>query len=118
MPDKKTSYWSELKALSIALVMMFGSFLLLAYLTLRPSDGGADVAVIFPPSMNLTEISYRLAALPFAMVRTGWIDTIVIVRPENKHTSLDHLHNAGALVVMDAVASGGCAFLSARVRTR
>jgi|GEM_PF-3482062 len=112
MLAKKETYWTELKALSVAFVMMLGGFLLLAYLTLRPAGGGADVAAIFPPSMNLTEISYRLAALPFAMVRTGWTDTIVIVRPENKHASLDHLRSAGALVVMDAVASGGCTFLS------
>jgi len=98
-------------ALFVAGSMMLAGFLFLAFLTLKPSKSGDDVAAVFSPTMTLTEIANVISTLPFKLVRTGFSDSIVILRP-SEHAELEMLKEAGALFIIDAYANGGCAFFT------
>jgi hypothetical protein len=100
----------NMQAAFLAFGLMFASFLFLAYLTLKPANDGSDIAAVFPPTMTLAEISTAIAGLPYTLVRTGFVDEIVILRPEDQ-ASLEQVKTAGAYLVISAVANGGCVFL-------
>jgi len=97
-------------ALFLALFLMVGSFLFLATLYFAPPKSGRDIAVLFPPDMNLTHIVNAIAPLPLQLVRSGFIDNIVVVRPQSE-VPFDALKAAGAWLILDAYANGGCLFL-------
>lgn len=102
------------RALALATVMIVAGFLFLATLTISPDKRGGELAVIFPPSMTLKEIVLRIAPLPFDLVRTGVLDSIVVLRPRIV-APISDLHTVGAWLVMDAYAGGGCAFLTKKI---
>lgn len=102
---------SSWRATLLAIAMITFGFGFLSWLALKPAKDGSDIAVVLSPSVTLTEAVQTLSTLPFKFVRTGFTDFIVILRPaENADLSL--LDDAGALFVINAVASGGCAFLA------
>ncbi len=103
-PDVTGAVWT-------AAGVMLAGFVFLVFLSLKPSKSGEDIAAIFPPSMSLEEITSISIDLPYTALRTGWLDNIVIFRPE-PGASLDDLKSAGALLVVSAVMNGGCAFLT------
>ena len=99
------------RALFIAGGMILASFVFLASLALVPSRSGDDVAAVFPLEMSLTDVTKAVSALPFRFVRTGFLDSIVVLRPVGD-VQLELLSEAGALMVVDAYASGGCVFFT------
>lgn len=99
------------KALLVAVAMMLAGFCFLAFLSLKPDKSGGDIAAIFSPNKSLTEIVLAVSTLPYVFVRTGFSDSIVILRPL-KTAQTGMLRDAGALLIVDAYANGGCAFLT------
>ncbi len=103
------------RALIIAGGMILASFLLLAFLALAPSRNGDDVAAVFSPKMSLTEITNAISALPFRFVRTGFLNSIVVLRPTGD-VPLELLKDAGALMIVNAYANGGCTFFTRKIK--
>ncbi|MBL4740723.1 MAG: hypothetical protein JKY12_07000 [Sneathiella sp.] len=101
-------------AIFLALFLMLGSFLFLAVLYFAPVKSGRDIAVLFPPDMNLTQIVEALAPLPVQLVRTGFLDNIVVLRPQSV-APIEALKAVGAWLILDAYANGGCLFLKKSV---
>ncbi|MEH6402720.1 MAG: hypothetical protein V7750_05060 [Sneathiella sp.] len=101
-------------ALFLALFLMLVSFVFLAFLYFTPVKNGRDIAVLFPPTMNLTHIVEAITPLPVQLVRSGFIDNIVILRPLSV-APIEALKSAGAWLVLDAYANGGCLFLKKSV---
>ncbi|WP_169544834.1 hypothetical protein [Sneathiella aquimaris] len=100
---------SQKGSFTLVASLLVSSFILLAALQMSSDDETSDLAIIFPPSISLTEISQRLAALPVSFVRTGFFENIVIVRPE-KSFSVESIVTVGAWFTMSAFINGGCSF--------
>lgn len=97
-------------ALFLALFLMLASFVFLAVLYFSPAKNGRDIAVLFPPTMTLTHIIKTITPLPVQLVRSGFLENIVVLRPQSV-APIDALKAAGAWLVLDAYANGGCLFL-------
>ncbi|MBL4908174.1 MAG: hypothetical protein JKX94_12035 [Sneathiella sp.] len=110
LANSKQHKREQKQAAVLALFMILAGFIFLAVLTLEPEKNNKDLAVLFPLSMSLKDIVARLAPLPVDMVRTGLFDSIVILKPR-KFFPISDLRAVGALLVIDAYASGGCSFL-------
>ncbi|MBE7636887.1 hypothetical protein GUA87_08525 [Sneathiella sp. P13V-1] len=109
-PDIASAIW-------MAVFMLFAGFIFLAFLSLKPSSNGEDVAAIFPLSMSLKDITSISADLPFTPLRAGWSDNIVIFRPQ-PGAALEDLRSAGALLVVSAIVNGGCVFLTSDIKNK
>ena len=109
-PDIASAIWT-------AVFMLFTGFTFLAFLSLKPSANGEDIAAIFPPSMSLEEITSISVDLPFTPLRAGWSDNIVIFRPQ-PGAAFEDLKSAGALFVVSAIVNGGCVFLTSDIKNK
>lgn len=69
--------------------------------------GDGAVAVVFRPGLPLAEGIVRASAAGAAVVGAGVFGSILIVRPESADFAA-RVRMAGALVVLDADALGGC----------
>lgn len=66
-----------------------------------------QVAVVFPPWVDLTEAATRVAGADGRPVRQGRFENIVIAAP-NGPGFIDDLYEQGAILVVDPIAFGGC----------
>ncbi len=105
------------RPLLIAGGLMLASFVLLVLLQFSPTQKKDDLAVIFPPSLSLTEILGRLSTVPADFVRTGMFNNIVIIRPQPSF-SMAGLHKTNPWFVVNAIANGGCLFLKQTPKVR
>ena len=94
--------------------MVAGGLLLLAGLHFSVGKNTTDLAVIFPPTYSLEEISRRLTALPVAYVRTGFLENIVVVKPF-KTVTADEFRDLGAWLITDAIGTGGCNYFKKNI---
>jgi len=88
------------------LALAVSSVLAVAAMTLTPHDG-APVAALFAPSLSRAEILERVAMADAALVRHGAFDSIVVAAADTPGLP-DRLRRAGAWIVFDPVAIGGC----------
>ncbi len=74
---------------------------------MRPKPDAAVVAMVFPPWWSGSEALSAVAATHAAIIRTGIIPTILVIRPA-ADDGLALLYKAGALLAIDPLALGGC----------
>jgi hypothetical protein len=91
-----------LPALALLFVSVFGG----AWLEFRPKSAG-QVAAFFPPWWSGKESLEAVAAAGGAVVRFGGLQNIVVVASSDP-ALLRRLHAAGAVLLLDPVAVGGC----------
>lgn len=89
-----------------AAVLAAASFLSMAALQAQPRDR-ARVAAVFPPWTSAEHAFAGVARAGGRVVRSGVIDTIVIVQGDEPDL-VDRLYAAGAWAVVDPAAWGGC----------
>ena len=89
-----------------AFVLMAASSFVLGGLEAQPKDGG-DVAAVFPPWISGTGAFERVAEAGGAVIRAGVVDTILVAHSDDSDFAR-RLHRAGAWLVLDPVAFGGC----------
>jgi hypothetical protein len=94
------------RPLLVAVLVLCCSVLALAALQAQPRDGD-DVAAIFPPWIDGSEAIGRIGAAGGALVRTGITESILVVHGEGADFAA-RLRQAGAWLVVDPVAFGGC----------
>ncbi len=76
------------------------------WLELRPKAAG-PVAALFPPWWSAREAFGAAAAAGGTILRTGaWPTLLVVASPDTRFAA--HLHAAGALLLLDPQALGGC----------
>lgn len=93
-----------------ALALLFVSALVLASAALMPGPATRQVAVLFNPLAPQSAVAGALAAADVRLVRNGATDAIVVVEL-GETGSTGSLYAAGAWLVLDAVAAGGCGLL-------
>ncbi|MEP3244822.1 MAG: hypothetical protein ABJN40_11735 [Sneathiella sp.] len=98
------------KPLMLAAGLMLAGFALVVFLQFSPIQKKGDLAVIFSPSLSLTQILARLSFLPVDFVRVGLFENIVIIRPKPSF-SMTVLQETNPWFVVSALANGGCLFL-------
>lgn len=97
---------STFEAMLPPVALALSSFVAVATMTLAPQDG-APVAALFPPTLSRAEILQRVAFADAALVRHGAFDSLVVASADTPGLA-DRLHRAGAWIVFDPVAIGGC----------
>jgi len=105
--SKLTALETEKGSLALVFAMVLGGLMLLAGLQFSVKKTSTDLAIIFPPTYSLEEISKRMTTLPVAFVRTGFIENIIIVKPF-KSVQTSEFTDLGAWLVTDAIGTGGC----------
>ncbi len=95
-----------------ASILATATFVGVAMFTLAPMaeaalDGSEQVAVIFPPWVDLTEGVARVATAGGRPVRAGRLDSVIIVQPDDRQF-IDQVHDQGAWFVVDPQFLGGC----------
>ncbi|HYM02664.1 MAG TPA: hypothetical protein VET85_06930 [Stellaceae bacterium] len=94
------------RAWCAALALAMASTVALAWVQALPSDG-AEVAAVFPPWTSREDVLGRIVSAGGLPVRTGIVDTVLVVRAERAGL-VDRLYRVGAWAVIDPVAFGGC----------
>lgn len=107
--SEKTELKAEKGSLTLVFTMVMGGFLLLAGLHFSVKKTSTELAIIFPPTYSLEEISKRMTALPVFFVRSGITENIIVVKPF-KSVKTREFRDLGAWLVTDAIGSGGCNF--------
>lgn len=97
---------SEYRAFLLALAMAAASPLPLGWIEAQPRDG-REVAAIFPPWMDANEAIARVARAGGAIVRVGLFHNILVAHGDDP-TFADRIGKAGAWLIVDPVALGGC----------
>jgi hypothetical protein len=92
--------------LLVATVLAVVSVLAMAALQARPRSG-AQVAAVFSPWTSGQAAFARIAQADGLVVRRGFIDAIVVVQSDDPGL-IDRLYAAGAWLVVDPAAFGGC----------
>jgi hypothetical protein len=78
-----------------------------AWLNARPKAPAGPVAALFPPWWRARDAFDGAAAAGAAIVRTGaWPTLLVVTSPDPRLEA--HLRAAGALLLLDPRALGGC----------
>ena len=104
MAASDRNYLAWLPALLLLVVTGLGT----AGLTLRPTTvAGGPVAAIFPPWWNATESFAAATTAGGNVIRQGaWSNILIVAAPG---IDLSHrLRHAGALLLVDPTAIGGC----------
>jgi len=76
-------------------------------MTLQIRPGADAVAAVFPPWWSDAQALSAAASADAAIVRTGGLATILVVKP-SPDDGLERLHRAGALLTIDPRAIGAC----------
>jgi hypothetical protein len=100
-----------------ALALLVVSAVAIASASLVPGPTARQVAVLFNPLASQAAVVAALAETDVRMVRNGATDSIVVVELGRTARPAD-LYKAGAWLVLDAVAAGGCTLLGSRQQTR
>jgi hypothetical protein len=95
--------WGTASAATLLTVL---SILPVAWAEARPSDD-REVAAVFAPWTGREGAFLRAAAADGRVVREGVLDSILVVRGDRPGL-IDRLYAAGAWIVIDPVAFGGC----------
>lgn len=90
----------------LVLAMAVASALPFGWLEAQPSDG-RDVAAIFPPWIGAAEAVGKVAQAGGAVVRMGISGNIVVAHGDDPAFA-DRIGRAGAWLIVDPVALGGC----------
>ena len=95
-----------------ALSLTSATFVAVAIFTLAPAldvdaAGSAQVAVIFPPWVDVTDGVGRIARAGGRPVRTGRLESIIVAQPDDPHF-FEAIDDQGALFVIDPTILGGC----------
>jgi hypothetical protein len=96
----------EWRAASVALGLALAGLIALGWLQSRP-QAGAEVAAIFPPWTTQQAAFFSVLEAGGLVVRQGIADTVLVVHGEEPRL-IDRLYAAGAWVVVDPRAFGGC----------
>ena len=72
-----------------------------------PSAGMAQVAVIFPPWVNLADGFIRIANANGRLVRQGTFENILVAQPDDEHF-VESVYQQGAILVIEPTILGGC----------
>ena len=88
-----------------AVLLLSGSWLALAALSMQPHPEAKTIAAVFPPWWTGDEAFAAAASTGAAIIRPGAFPTILVLRPEG---GLARLYAAGAWLALDPVALGGC----------
>ena len=102
MSDRRRSAWPT------ALLLLLASALGTAWLGLRPpATVGAPIAAVFPPWWEAGRAFAAAASAGGAIIRKGaWSNILVVTSGEG---DLPHrLHDAGAWLLVNPTALGGC----------
>jgi hypothetical protein len=97
---------AALRQILPAFLLLAATLPMTAVALVAPRDGG-PVAVVFRPGLPLAESIVRASTAGAAVVGTGVVDSILIVRPRTADFA-GRVRTAGAVVVLDADALGGC----------
>lgn len=89
------------------MLLLLASWLALAYLSLQPRADAVVLAAVFPPWWGAERTFAAAASTGAAIIRTGAIPTIVVLHPTGDD-GLARLRQAGAWLVLDPKAIGGC----------
>ena len=74
----------------------------------QPSSvGAAQVAVIFPPWVDLADGFVRIANANGRLVRQGTFENILVVQPDDEDF-IESVYEQGALLVIEPTMLGGC----------
>jgi hypothetical protein len=90
-----------------ALALLAGSFVLLASLFLTPPAGATQIAAVFSPVMSKREVLAAVVEAGAAPVRQGALSNVMVVAAETDDIR-NKLQRAGAWVLLDPIAAGGC----------
>lgn len=90
-----------------AFALLMISAIAIGAATVRPGAGTRQVAIIFNPFASAEAVARVIADSGVRMVRNGIVPTIVVV-DLGQAVSPDDLYRAGAWLVVDAIAAGGC----------
>lgn len=90
-----------------ALVLLLATAIAIGAATIMPGAGTRQVAVIFNPFASTQAVARAIATSGVRMVRNGAMSTIVVVDLAEAASPGD-LYRAGAWLVVDAIAAGGC----------
>ncbi len=91
-----------------ALCLLFASMFAVAAGTAFPAADARQVAVVFAPTAEHSDVATAVAASGSLLVRAGAFDNIVIVQLADRSRYTD-LYQHGAWLVLDPVVAGGCA---------
>ena len=84
-----------------------GCLLVLAAASLRPQPGQDQVGVVFPPSLDGTQVLARIAEAGGRLVRPGAWPFIAVVAIDGPET-LARLESQGALFTVNPLMLGAC----------
>ncbi len=90
-----------------ASILLLSSAIAIATATVLPNAKARQVAVVFNPVWSTQAVAHAIAASGVRMVRNGALNTIVVVELDELSRP-DVLYQAGAWLVLDAIAAGGC----------
>ena len=71
------------------------------------SAGAAQVAVIFPPWVDLADGFIRIANANGRLVRQGTFENILVAQPDDEHF-IESVYRQGAILVIEPTVLGGC----------
>ena len=87
--------------------LLLVSWLMVAALSLAPRPDADVVAVVFPPWWDEGRALLTAASTGAAIIRSGALPTILVVQPADRDGRA-RLRRAGAWLVLDPQALGGC----------
>ncbi|MGJ4926637.1 hypothetical protein ACQR1I_01420 [Bradyrhizobium sp. HKCCYLS2038] len=90
-----------------AIVLLLGSFVAVAWLTLQVRPGNEIVAVAFPPWWSAEDAMNAAASADAAIVRTTSLPTLLVLRP-GPVAGWTRLRAAGAWFAIDPQAAAAC----------
>jgi hypothetical protein len=90
-----------------ALCLLFASNLAVAAGTAFPPADARQVAVVFAPTIEQSDVATAITATGSLLVRAGPFDNIVIMHLAD-HGQYTDLYQHGTWLVLDPVAAGGC----------
>lgn len=99
--------WRPLMAWLPAVVLLLTSAAAMAWMHAKPGQADRPIAAIFPPWWSLGEAFQAARQADASIIRTGAWSTILVVQSSNQGFSR-RLHDAGAILLLDAQAMGGC----------
>ena len=94
------------RAFLFAIAVALGSAAPLGWLQARPRDG-QNVAAVFAPWLGTERAFGLVASAGGEIVRTGFIGTILVAHSDSPGFA-ERLRSAGAWMVVDPLALGGC----------
>lgn len=90
-----------------AVALLLTSAAATAWLDAKPRTADRPIAAIYPPWWSLGEAFQAARQADAYVIRTGAWSTIVVVQSANPGFS-QRLYDAGAILLLDAQAIGGC----------